>query len=54
VLDIEILGESVELVVVEGLMRLPALPGVERPPGITAHAGRVTDMSLFRQVTLIE
>ena len=55
VLDLEIEGhEPIELAVVEGVMRLPALPGVDRPPKVTAHAGRLTDMSLFRQVMRIE
>jgi hypothetical protein len=55
VLDVEILGDGpVELVVVEGIMRLPALPNIERPPEVTPHANRPTDMSLFRQVVRIE
>jgi hypothetical protein len=56
VLDLEIKdGEApIELVIVEGVMRLPELPGVERPPDVTPHADRLTDMSLFRQVVRIE
>jgi hypothetical protein len=55
VLDLEIEGEGpIELAVVEGVMRLPDLPGVERPPEVTSHARRLTDMSLFRQVVRIE
>jgi hypothetical protein len=55
VLDLETEREGpLELVVVEVIMRLPALPGVERPPEVTPHARRVTDMSLFRQVVRIE
>jgi hypothetical protein len=54
-LDLEIEGEGpIELAVIEGVMRLPDLPGVARPPEVTAHAGRLTDQSLFRQVVRIE
>jgi hypothetical protein len=53
-LDLEIQGEGpVELAVVEGVMRLPTLPDIERPPEVTPHANRPTDMSLFRQVVRI-
>lgn len=53
-LDLEIQGEGpVELAVVEGVMRLPSLPDIERPPEVTPHANRPTDMSLFRQVVRI-
>jgi hypothetical protein len=48
------LDGPIELAVIEVVMRLPPLPGVERPPGVTAHLGRLTDMSLFRQVVRIE
>jgi hypothetical protein len=46
----------VELVVVEVMMRLPPIAGIDtqRPPGWTPHAGRLTDVSLFRQVITIE
>jgi hypothetical protein len=55
VLDLEVEADGpMELVVVEGVMRLPELPGVERPPEVTADAGRLTDLSLFRQVVRIE
>jgi hypothetical protein len=56
VLDIEIDAAEtpLELVVVEGVMRLPRRAGVERPPEVTADVGRPTDMSLFRQVVRIE
>jgi hypothetical protein len=55
VLDLEIEGDGpIELIVVEGVMRLPDLPGVERPPEVTPHASRPTDMSLFRQIVRIE
>lgn len=60
VLTIELVAESaearIELVLVEFLMRLPPVPGVdtERPPGWTAHARRLTDASLFRQTITIE
>ena len=56
VLDIEIEGSEapVELVIVEGVMRLPALPGVERPADVTAPVERLTDRALFRQVVQID
>jgi MFS family permease len=55
VLDLEIQDEApLELVVVETVMRLPALPGVERPPDVTAPVERLTDRSLFRQLVRIE
>jgi len=45
-----------EIVVVEFQMRFPQLPGVdtERPAGWVAHARRLTDASLFRQLITIE
>jgi MFS family permease len=55
VLDLETEDDGpMELVIVEGVMRLPKLPGLERPRGVTAHAGRLTDMALVRQVMRIE
>jgi hypothetical protein len=56
VLDLEIQNDEapIELVIVEGVMHLPALPGVERPPDVTPHADRLTDISLFRQVVRVE
>ncbi len=50
------IDEPASVVVVEYLMRLPPVPGLdlERPPGWVAHAGRLTDVSLFRQVEWIE
>ena len=49
-------GGPLELVLVEFLMRLPPVPGVdtERPPGWVAHGGRLTDASVFRQVIRID
>jgi hypothetical protein len=58
VLDLttEDLSAPLELVLVEFLMRLPPVPGVnlERPAGVVAHGGRLTDASLFRQVVSFE
>ncbi|MCH7826119.1 MAG: M28 family peptidase [Acidobacteria bacterium] len=58
VLDLatEDLSGPVELVLVEYLMRLPPVAGarIERPAGVVAHAGRLTDVSLFRQVLRFE
>ena len=58
VLDLatEDLSGPIELVLVEFLMRLPPVPGapIERPAGVVAHAGRLTDLALFRQVLLFE
>ena len=55
VLDLEIEGGApIEVVIVEGIMRLPPLDGVERPPDVTPYAGRLTDMSLFRQDVRID
>lgn len=47
---------GLELALVEFLMRLPPVAGVdtERPPGWVAHAGRLSDVSMFRQVIAIE
>jgi hypothetical protein len=60
VLTLELIADSaeagIELAMVEFLMRLPPVAGVdtERPPGWTAHARRLTDASLFRQTIIIE
>lgn len=58
VLDLatEDLSTSLELILVEFLMRLPPVPGVnvERPVGVVAHGQRLTDASLFRQVVSFE
>ena len=58
VLDLttEDLSAPLELILVEFLMRLPPVPGVnlERPAGVVAHGGRLTDASLFRQVVSFE
>ena len=58
VLDLttEDLSAPLELVLVEFLMRLPPVPGVnlKRPVGVVAHGGRLTDASLFRQVVSFE
>jgi MFS family permease len=48
------LDGPIELAVIEVVMRLPAVPEAERPAGVTAHLGRLTDRSLFRQVVRIE
>lgn len=49
-------GPAPRLVLVEFLMRLPPVPGIdtERPPGWVAHGGRLTDASLFRQVIEVD
>ena len=58
VLDLatEDLSGPVELVLVEFLMRLPPVPGapIERPAGVVAHARRMSDLSMFRQVVRFE
>ncbi len=49
-------GTPLELLLVEFQMRLPSIAGMEtgRPPGWVAHGGRLTDVTLFRQVMRIE
>ena len=58
VLDLAVDDPSipVELVLVEFVMRLPPVPGVdiERPAGFVAHGRRLTDVAMFRQVLRLE
>jgi MFS family permease len=55
-LDLEIQDNEapIELVIVESVLRLPQLPGVERPADVTAPVEQLSDRSLFRQVVRIE